>query len=550
MKTLILFLLSAVLVFGQAANDQLITQRKPDNSGNIQRNVPMESAISTTLASYRSALGLGTEDDPQFNTVRINDSDGSHYLGIAAGSNLTQNRVLTFTTGDADRTFTLNGNPTLNDWFDQSVKTTASPSFASISATGFPVTGGYRQAVTLNNALLHTAFFNDSTGTSAYSLSRLAGNGDDSARSLVATVYGTSYSGGGLAIQDGARLESGSGLSGGLVISVAANAPMIFARASAEVARFNVSGQFETPVQIFTEGSAPSTPTSGRVAMYAKTDGRLYSMDDAGTETELGGGGGGAVDSVNGQTGVVTLDAEDVGAAGTADDNAFTGQNTFTLSPEVAWTAMTTGAGKTPSLNTQYYIAAFTANTTIDSYVGTPANGSRVAYNLKGCNGTATFTFPAAQRSGDPAGTSTSLTPTPGEHMIVFTYINGGWVYQDDVVLTGVAISGTFAAPITTDPLALPAYEAYNRVVFYGATGEIDLPVAVAGMNLIIYNTGAFTITIDPNGSDVIVRDGTAQSGGVSVTLSSGAGNYLAFVSPAAGVWVSLGYKGVLAQGS
>lgn len=265
---------------------------------------------------------------------------------------------------------------------------------------------------------------------------------------------------------------------------------------------------------------------------------------------EPGGGGGGAVDSVNGQTGVVVLDAEDVGAAGTADDNAFTGQNTFTKSPEVAWTEMTTGSGKTPSLNTQYYIAAFTANTTIDSYVGTPANGSQVKYNLKGCNGTATFTFPAAQRSGDPAGTSTVLTPTPGEHMIVFTYINGGWVYQDDVVLTGVAINGTFAAPITTNPLALPAYEAYNRVVFYGATGEIDLPAAVAGMNLIIYNTGAFTITIDPDGSDVIVRDGTAQSGGVSVTLSSGAGNYLAFVSPAAGVWVSLGYKGVLAQGS
>jgi hypothetical protein len=261
------------------------------------------------------------------------------------------------------------------------------------------------------------------------------------------------------------------------------------------------------------------------------------------------GGGGGDVESVNGQTGVVVLDAEDVGAAGAADDNAFTAQNTFTLSPEVAWSAMTTGTGKTPTLNTQYYIAAFTANTTVDSYVGTPANGSRVAYSLKGCNGTATFSFPAAQRSGDPAGTSTQITPTPGEHMVVFTYINGGWVYQDDVVLTGVAVTGTFTAPSTSNPLAIAAYESYNRVLFYGATGEIDLPTGAAGMNIIIYNTGAFTITLDPNGSEIIVRDGTAQSAGISMTLSSGAGNFVALMYSGS-QWVTLGYKGTLAAGS
>src|SRR5690606_11168492 len=43
---------------------------------------------------------------------------------------------LTFNVGDADRTITLSGNPTLNDWFNQSVKSTASPTFAGATISG------------------------------------------------------------------------------------------------------------------------------------------------------------------------------------------------------------------------------------------------------------------------------------------------------------------------------------------------------------------------------------------------------------------------------
>jgi hypothetical protein len=38
----------------------------------------------------------------------------------------------------------------------------------------------------------------------------------------------------------------------------------------------------------FAEGSAPATPSSGDVRLYAKADGLLYSKDDAGVETALG----------------------------------------------------------------------------------------------------------------------------------------------------------------------------------------------------------------------------------------------------------------------
>ncbi len=39
---------------------------------------------------------------------------------------------------------------------------------------------------------------------------------------------------------------------------------------------------------IFAESAAPATPSTGKVTLYAKTDGLLYSKDDAGTETAIG----------------------------------------------------------------------------------------------------------------------------------------------------------------------------------------------------------------------------------------------------------------------
>lgn len=50
----------------------------------------------------------------------------------------------------------------------------------------------------------------------------------------------------------------------------------------------------------FNEGSAPSTPASGKVIVYAKSDGIMYQKDDAGTELPLAGGtsGGSFIPSV------------------------------------------------------------------------------------------------------------------------------------------------------------------------------------------------------------------------------------------------------------
>lgn len=65
--------------------------------------------------------------------VGLVDTNATHYLRMACGSDLTADRILTFTTGDAARTITLSGNPTLNDWFDQAVKAASSPTFVGPS---------------------------------------------------------------------------------------------------------------------------------------------------------------------------------------------------------------------------------------------------------------------------------------------------------------------------------------------------------------------------------------------------------------------------------
>jgi hypothetical protein len=79
----------------------------------------INGTLSTAVSVSQYRLGLA-------------DTDFSHFLYVRPNENLTANHFLNLVTGDADRTLTLSGNPTIADWFDQSVKTTASPQFATI----------------------------------------------------------------------------------------------------------------------------------------------------------------------------------------------------------------------------------------------------------------------------------------------------------------------------------------------------------------------------------------------------------------------------------
>lgn len=60
-------------------------------------------------------------------------------------------------------------------------------------------------------------------------------------------------------------------------------------------------------IQLEEQSVAPSTPTLGKVAFYAKTDGKLYYKDDAGVETLIGGGSGLSLISSGSLAGVATI---------------------------------------------------------------------------------------------------------------------------------------------------------------------------------------------------------------------------------------------------
>ena len=140
------------------------------------------------------------------------------------------------------------------------------------------------------------------------------------------------------------------------------------------------------------------------------------------------------------------------------------------------------------------------------------------------------------------ATSPTLVTPNIGVATGVSLNVSG--------VLKGLTETiGSFASPITANPYTLTAINSRSVIIYYGATGEIDLPSGIDGLSVLIYNKGAFTITIDPYLTQTIVRDGTLQAAGVSMTLSSGAGNFVTLVNDGTS-WITKGYKGTLAADS
>lgn len=108
---------------------------------------------------------------------------------------------------------------------------------------------------------------------------------------------------------------------------------------------------------------------------------------------------------------------------------------------------------------------------------------------------------------------------------------------------------GTQSSPDTTGGAI--AWDSPMYMVWTNTTTTYALPAASAyvGRGVIFYVTGTNAVTIDPNGSEVIVREGVAQTGGVTLTLTGTAGNYVALFCTGTR-WVTIGKVGTLAAGS
>ncbi len=85
-------------------------------------------SVANTFAGVQTIPNTG---------LHLLDTNASHDLIIAPGSNLTADRTLTLTTGDADRTLTMTGNATVN----QDVSTVAIPTFARLKIADYTGVG-------------------------------------------------------------------------------------------------------------------------------------------------------------------------------------------------------------------------------------------------------------------------------------------------------------------------------------------------------------------------------------------------------------------------
>lgn len=98
----------------------------------------------------------------------------------------------------------------------------------------------------------------------------------------------------------------------------------------------------------YDEGSAPATPGTGKVRLYAKTDGLLYSKDDTGAEAALAGS------AVIGSTSTYTPSWTSSGTAPSIGNGTLSGRYVL-IGSQLLWLAIHFVYGSTSSAGTGNY---------------------------------------------------------------------------------------------------------------------------------------------------------------------------------------------------
>lgn len=116
----------------------------------------------------------------------------------------------------------------------------------------------------------------------------------------------------------------------------------------------------------------------------------------------------------------------------------------------------------------------------------------------------------------------------------------------DPILEGGTApLTGKLRIEEATDAtLDVAAVTHYGGIVVNGDADalEVNLDAAVARMSILILDGAGGAITVDPNGTDTIVYDGTTGSAGEAFISSGAKGDYLALVCVTANQWIVLGH--------
>lgn len=190
---------------------------------------------------------------------------------------------------------------------------------------------------------------------------------------------------------------------------------------------------------ILDEGVAPSTPATGKVSIYAKTDGLIYGKDDAGTETKLSNAASsgdvvGPASSTNnslakfdGTTGKLLKDGAVIGVDVQAYD-----ADTAKLDVEQSWTAQQTPMNGTLTdgatidwngdSNGQSVKVTLGGNRTLNAPTNINEYAAYVLRVVQDATGSRTLAWNSAYKFA--GGTAPTLS-TAANAVDVFTFIGG-----------------------------------------------------------------------------------------------------------------------------
>jgi len=110
--------------------------------------------------------------------------------------------------------------------------------------------------------------------------------------------------------------------------------------------------------------------------------------------------------------------------------------------------------------------------------------------------------------------------------------------------ITSLAVTKLTLDSGTDATLDVAASTHYGGIAVNGDADaiEMDLDAAVAGMSMLILDGAGGAITLDPNGTDTIVYEGTAAAAGEALISSGAKGDTLSIVCVVANQWLVIGH--------
>lgn len=248
---------------------------------------------------------------------------------------------------------------------------------------------------------------------------------------------------------------------------------------------------------LFTESSAPSTPASGKVAIYTKTDKKVYKKTSDGVEAEIGAGSGGSINYVsnadfegNAVTGYATY--ADAAATTPVDGTGGSPNSTFaaTSSSPLRGTysgLFTKGAANRQGEGFSYDFSIATADksrplaiswegSASANYTGSSGSEYMSVFIYDVTNSTLIYPISTSVAQGNTKGYTTFLATTSTSYRLIFHVAGTGtsaWTYLIDsvsvspqLVVQGAAINDfiSFTPTWTNGGTASTVTASYRRI--------------------------------------------------------------------------------------